>query len=542
MRSFKFGPGALAGGVALFFVLAFNSTLWGHILKIVKPQNLTDWLFLASFFVFQAATYFFVLRVFSFPFVLKPVAAILIIVAAATAHFMAEYGAVIDLNMIRNILQTDPAEARDLINWGTIVHVLGYGILPALAVILAPIAWPAWKPLLRANVAGAAGALALVGGSVALFSGAYFSILREQHEVELSFTPANVVMAVGKLAIRTMREYSGPIASLGVDAHIELAASPPARPRVTVVVVGETARAANFSLLGYARETNPELKKIADLVPFPQVSSCGTDTAHSVPCMFSGLTREKYTRAAFQRRENLLDVVKHAGLDVTWIENQGGCKGVCARVPTVTLTKLTDPRFCVDGECHDEILLDGLEQRIAAMSKGGVLVLHMMGSHGPAYYKRVPRQFARFQPTCQTSQFSKCTTEEIVNSYDNTILYTDHVLARLVDVLRKSSQSGFDTMMLYVSDHGESLGENGVYLHAMPYFIAPREQRHVPMVMWLSPGAEQSLAMKENCLRDLALDGQFSHDNLFHTVLGVHDIRTSVYDADLDMFRHCRSS
>lgn len=257
--------------------------------------------------------------------------------------------------------------------------------------------------------------------------------------------------------------------------------------------------------------------------------------------MFSGLTREKYSHAAFQRRENLLDVVKHAGLDVTWIENQGGCKGVCARVPTVTLTKLTNPRFCAQGECHDEILLDGLEERIAAMKKGGVIVLHMMGSHGPAYYKRVPQQFVRFQPTCDTSQFSKCSKEKIVNSYDNTVLYTDHVLARLVDVLRKTSQGGVDTMMLYVSDHGESLGENGVYLHAMPYVIAPRQQTHVPMVMWQSAGSERSLGMTEHCLRDHAVEGQFSHDNVFHTVLGAHNIRTSVYNADLDMLRHCRS-
>jgi lipid A ethanolaminephosphotransferase len=540
MRSFKLGPGLLAAGVALFLVLAFNGALWGHLLRIVKPQGPTDWLLLASFFLFQSATYFFVLRVFAFPVVLKALAAFLIVLAAVTSHFMAEYGAVIDLNMIRNVLQTDPAEARDLTSWGAVFHVLGYGVLPAIGIMLVRIDWPAWRPLLRANLAGAVAALALVGANVALFSGAYFSILREQREVELSFTPANLVMAFGKLGVRNLREYSGPIAPLGADARLEPGATATARPRVTIVVVGETARADNFSLLGYDRETNPELKKVADLVVFPHVSSCGTDTAYSVPCMFSGLGREKYSFRAFQRRENLLDVLKHAGLDVTWIDNQGGCKGVCARTPTVTTTNLKDLRFCASGECHDEILLDGLPERIAAMQKGGVIVLHMMGSHGPAYYKRVPERFVRFKPICETSQFSKCTNEEIVNSYDNTILYTDYVLARLVDVLRQSSEAGVDTMMLYVSDHGESLGENGVYLHAMPYVIAPRHQTHVPMVMWQSGGSQGSLGMKSNCLRDIAVEGPFSHDNLFHTVLGAHDVSTSVYDAGLDILRHCR--
>lgn len=541
MRSFKLSPGLLAAGVALFLVVAFNSALWGHLLRIVKPQGLTDWSLLASFFLFQTATYFFVLRVFAFPVVLKALAAFLIVLAAGTSHFMAEYGVVIDVNMIRNTLQTNPAEARDLTSWGAVLKVLGYGLLPAVGVMLVRIDWPAWRPLLRANLAGAVAALALVGANVALFSGAYFSILREQREVELSFTPANVVMAFAKLGVRNLREYSGPIAPLGADARIEPDASATGRPRVTIVVVGETARADNFSLLGYSRETNPELKKIPDLVAFPRVSSCGTDTAHSVPCMFSGLGREKYSLRAFQRRENLLDVLKHARLDVTWIDNQGGCKGVCARTPTVTTTNLEDPRFCASGECHDEIMLDGLPERIAAMQKGGVIVLHMMGSHGPAYYKRVPQQFMRFTPICETSQFSKCTNEEIVNSYDNTILYTDYVLARLVDVLRQSSQSGVDTMMLYVSDHGESLGENGVYLHAMPYVIAPTHQTHVPMVVWQSGGSRESLGMKGDCLRDIAVEGQFSHDNLFHTVLGAHDVRTSVYAPGLDILRYCRS-
>jgi lipid A ethanolaminephosphotransferase len=540
MRFFKLGPGLLAAAVALFLVVAFNGALWGHLLRIVKPQAPVDWLLLASFFAFQTATYFLVLRVLSFPYVLKPVAAILIVLAAVTSHFMAEYGAVIDVNMIRNALQTNPAEARDLTSWGAVVHVLGYGVLPAAGVLIMRLNWPAWRPLLRQNLAGATAALALVGSNVAIFSGAYFSILREQREVELSFTPANVVMAVGKLGIRNMREYSGPVSPLGSDARIE--PDPPAngRPRVTVVVVGETARADNFSLLGYGRETNPELKKISNLVAFPHVSSCGTDTAHSVPCMFSGLGREKYSYRAFQRSENLLDVLKHAGLDVIWVDNQDGCKGVCARTPTITTTNAKDPRFCASGECHDEILLDGLPERIATMQKGGVIVLHMMGSHGPAYYKRVPQQFTRFKPICETSQFSRCTSEEIVNSYDNTILYTDYVLARLVDVLRQSSQTGVDTMMLYVSDHGESLGENGVYLHAMPYFIAPRQQTHVPMVIWQSGGSQESLGMSPKCLRDIAVEGQFSHDHLFHTVLGAHDISTSVYDSGLDLLRPCR--
>ncbi|MFN3890206.1 MAG: phosphoethanolamine transferase [Beijerinckiaceae bacterium] len=532
------GPGALSAAVSLFIVLALNGTLWSQFYGVVEPRGLADWLFLSSFALFQVAAYYFFLRLLSLPFLLKVVSALLIVVAAAASHFMGEYGAVIDVNMIRNVLQTDSAEARDLTTFALVMRVFVLGVVPAALILFARIDWPAWKPLLRSNLKGGLTALAVVGVNFAVFSGAYFSVMREHKDVVFKSTPANVVMAASKLGLRSLRHYSGPVAPIGIDARLEPAPAPDGRPLVTLLVIGETARAENFSLFGYARDTNRELKKIPDLIPFPHVSSCGTDTAVSVPCIFSGLGRSRYSLAAFQRRENLLDLVRRTGLDVLWIENQGGCKGVCARIPTVTLTDSKDARFCGDGECHDEILLEGLEQRIAAMQNGGVIVLHMMGSHGPAYFKRVPGAFARFQPVCETSQFSKCTSEQIVNSYDNTIAYTDFVLSRLVALLRK--QDGVDTMMLYVADHGESLGENGVYLHAMPYFMAPVQQTHVPMLMWFSQGVFGSLAIDNGCIADLAHEGHFSHDNVFHTVLGMQRVQTSVYNPDLDILQPCR--
>ena len=532
-------PGPLSVAVALFIVLVLNGTLWSQTYQLIGPRSASDWLFLASFLVFQLATYLFFLRALAMPFVLKIVVAVMIVIGAAAAHFMAEYGGIIDSNMIRNVLQSDAAEARDLVTPAAVLRVLGLGVLPAILILLVPVRWPAWRTLLRRNAQICLVALLIVGGNFAAFSGAYFSVLRENSEIALTSTPANIVIAGGKLAIHTMRAYSGPITPIGTDARIAPAGEG-ARPLVTILVIGETARAENFSLFGYGRDTNPGLRAIPDLVGFPNVTSCGTDTGVSVPCIFSGLGRSNYSLKAFKRRENMLDLVQRTGLGVLWIDNQGGCKGVCARVPTLTMTSSKDARYCGDGECHDEILLDKLGERIAAMRNGGVIVLHMMGSHGPAYYKRVPESFARFQPVCETSQFSKCTSEQIVNSYDNTIAYTDHVLSQLIALLRTASPEAPDTMMLYVSDHGESLGENGLYLHAMPYVLAPKQQKHVPMVMWLSQGALGSLGGQKACIDDLARKGRFSHDNVFHTVLGLHRIETSVYDASLDILSPCR--
>jgi lipid A ethanolaminephosphotransferase len=306
-----------------------------------------------------------------------------------------------------------------------------------------------------------------------------------------------------------------------------------------VIVIGETARADHFALNGYARPTNPGLTKVSGLINYGQAYSCGTDTAQSVPCMFSGLGRSGFTNAKAEARENLLDIFEHAGIDVVWRENQAGCKGVCARVPTETLTGHKVPTYYRSSENFDGVLVDGLDARIAKLERDTVIVLHMMGSHGPAYWKRYSESFERFAPACKDAQFSRCELASIINAYDNTIVYSDHVLARLIEVLAGAASNGVDTGMLYVSDHGESLGEHGMYLHGMPYAIAPEAQIHVPMVVWLSPAMRESRGADQACLLRHA-GTRVGHDHLFHSALGIMQVATRVYDPSLDLFAACR--
>src|SRR5690606_5835407 len=141
------------------------------------------------------------------------------------------------------------------------------------------------------------------------------------------------------------------------------------------------------------------------------------------------------------------------------------------------------------------------------------IVLHMTGSHGPSYYRRYPAEFAKFKPECRTSEFSDCTTDEIVNAYDNSILYTDHILSEIINVL-KGSDDRFAPAMIYMSDHGESLGEDGLYLHAAPYFIAPDVQTHIPFIAWFSPDYANATKLATACVRQDATDAS-SHANLF---------------------------
>ncbi|WP_415246253.1 phosphoethanolamine transferase [Thauera sp.] len=167
-----------------------------------------------------------------------------------------------------------------------------------------------------------------------------------------------------------------------------------------------------------------------------------------------------------------------------------------------------------------------------------MLVLHQLGNHGPAYFRRHPESFRRFTPSCDQDELSKCSREQILNSYDNALLYTDHVLARTIDLLEELDKQ-YDTAMIYVSDHGESLGENGLYLHGLPYSIAPDEQIKVPMVMWFSSGFAARNRLDQECLRAQTAQAA-SHDNLFHTVLGLLDVDTSVRDGALDLAAACR--
>ena len=287
-----------------------------------------------------------------------------------------------------------------------------------------------------------------------------------------------------------------------------------------------------------ARASSPELARRA-VINFPEVTSCGTNTEVSVPCMFSLQGRRHYDEAAIGSSESLLDTLRHAGLRVVWNDNQSGCKGVCAGVESMRPDPAALPQLCDGERCLDEALLESSRSLLRDAAGNLVLVLHQLGNHGPAYFRRYPDAFRRFTPTCDDEDLSKCSREQIANSYDNALLYTDHVLARSIDLLQELAPR-YDTALLYVSDHGESLGENGLYLHGLPYSIAPAEQTRVPMVMWISSGFAARTRLDPACLRTQA-DRPAAHDNLFHTVLGLLDVRTAVRDDTLDLTATCRS-
>jgi len=522
-----------------FLVLVYNTTFWRTFIDATGQLSLAHLPLHVGSFILIVLLFNGFLTLINFRYVLKPVLIVLFMATAATSYFMNQYGTQIDRAMIQNLVETDVREARELLNLKLILTVGLLGVLPSLAVWRVKITYPAWRRDLGIKFGIIAVSALVIAALLFAFFKTLAPTLREHRELRFLLTPTNYIQAVHSY-VRQKESEAVVVAPLGTDAVRSLAKAGNRHRSVTVIVVGETARAMNFSLNGYARATNPELARQPGLINFSNVQSCGTATAVSLPCVFSALGRENYTDNKARAQQGLLDVLAHAGFDVLWRDNNSGCKGTCDRVRYEDMSQpVAGDRFCVGDECYDERLLERLPEIIHNAPGDLVVVLHQKGSHGPAYWKRYPAAFKRFGPVCETNELEKCSREAIVAAYDNTIVYTDHFLNQTIELLKKSAASDdINTAMLYFSDHGESLGENNMYLHGAPYIISPVEQRSVPMMLWLSDGFASRFHIDRRCLAARA--GQaFSHDNVFHSVLGMLSVSTAVYNPRLDILSPC---
>ncbi len=435
---------------------------------------------------------------------------------------MSTYGTVIDQTMLENTLQTNAAEAGDLFSISMLLYLLVLGVLPAWYVLRR---MPRAKGLATELRAKALFSVCLLAGMVLLivpFTSQYASFFREHKSLRFYANPTYFTYSAIRLASSKIKGSAGPVVVQAVAPDAALHDEPPLHPKkLIVLVVGETARADRFALNGYTKPTNPMLGK-EDVVSLGNVTSCGTSTAVSVPCMFSLAGREGFDGETVHEFENVLDVLKRLGVEILWRDNNSDSKGVAVRLPYENFRDPAINPVC-DSECRDTGMLVGLEDHIRKHpGKDLLIVLHQMGNHGPAYYKRYPPEFERFTPVCKTNELSKCTDEEINNAYDNAILYTDHFLAQTIALLKKFDSS-HETAMLYVSDHGESLGEKGMYLHGAPYVFSPKEQTHVASVLWFG----KNFDYRTDDLR-LVKDYPFTHDDLFCALMLTFEVESNV--------------
>ena len=463
----------------------------------------------------------------------RPVIALLLVVTAMAAHYMNRYTVYMDPDMIRNILHTDTKEAGELLSLAALPSVVLLGLVPSLVVYRVRFKPRTFGCALAMRLSAILATLLVATVMIVSVYQPLASLMRNQKELRYLVTPGNYLVSLA--SVLQGPGHSGPKLPVGTQAKV-VGRPAHAKPRLLVLVVGETVRAQNWGLNGYQRQTTPRLALVDGLVNFPDVTACGSATEVSVPCMFSPYGRRDYDKDRIEGSEGLMHVLDHAGIHTLWRDNQGGCKGSCDGLAFESFRDAQVPGACNSEGCMDEAMLSGLVERARREQGDMVVVLHQIGSHGPAYYKRYPKRLSQFTPACESPELIRCNREQIVNAYDNSVLQTDDFLARTIRLL--SGVTSMDTAMLYVSDHGESLGEGGLYLHGVPYAIAPKTQTRVPMVLWLSHGFATSRGLDRACLERIAGEPA-SHDNLFPSVLGLMQVVTPEVDADFDLFTPC---
>ena len=506
--------------VALYLVATANIGFFKQVLTVYPFADnigfivsLTGLLFGLMWLLFQLLCY-------------RPTAKVvliaMVIIAAICGYFTDAYGTIFDRNMLVNSLQTDQAEAMGLMAPSLIIRLLLLGVLPAFIISKIRLKRPSWRRAILQKAATLILSIALIAVCLLPFGDQYASFFR-QHKLVRSYTnPITPIYSVVKLGMDYMDELNRPdtMTAHAVDAKRTNTVGN-AKPKLMVFVVGETVRADHIGLNGYKRDTMPLLASQPDIYSFKDATSCGTSTAYSVPCMFSYANREDYDVDTAEYNENVLDTLNKQGVNVIWRDNNSNSKGVADRV-TFEDYKTPEVNPNCDSECRDIGMLDGFDKLVKSDTapKDTLILLHQMGNHGPAYYKRYPKAFEEYKPVCMTNELSKCDAQSVINGYDNAIRYTDYFLNTVIDTL-KPYQQDYDVVMVYISDHGESLGENNIYLHGLPYSIAPNAQKQVPVIIW-SP---KDNSINSDSLSDMT-NQPVSHDFITPTLLSFFGITT----------------
>lgn len=524
---------------SILFVLFYNFSFFENVFK-TYPLESTFIFNLISVVILLISLTIFFFTLLSSRYTTKPLLILTLFVSAFTAYFMDTYHIVIDDGMIRNSLETNLEESSDLFSFQLVLYVFLLGLLPSYFIYKIKIDYSTFKKEFFAKLKVLALSLSVILIILFSFSKFYTSFFREHKPLRYHVNPIYWIYSIGSYINKTLNSEPIVLKEIGRDAKItpEKTLEEEEKKELIIMVVGEAARADRFSLNGYSKETNPLLKQEKDVINFSNMYSCGTATAESVPCMFSIFDRADYDYKKGKSTENILDVLKNTNkVQILWRDNNSDSKGVALRVDYENFKTPQTNTICDDVECRDEGMLVGLDEYIKKhKDKDILIVLHQMGNHGPAYYKRYPKEFEKFTPVCKTNQLEQCTQEEVSNAYDNAILYTDYFLSKVINFLKPYSNT-HETAMLYMSDHGESLGEKGLYLHGLPYFMAPDEQKHISSLIWLGGEIKEDIDLEK---LNFYKNKQFSQDDLFHTLLGLFEIETDVYKKDMDILNEAR--
>jgi len=472
---------------------------------------------------------------------IKPVLTFIILTAALFNYAMFHYGVIFDDNMFANVVQTDIGESSSYLSATFIIELALMAALPLALLWIVPLQKLSIKKAVWQRGLSAVLSVALVAGIAAAHFDDYAAVGRNNKTLRKVINPVYPYKQAYKYIHETY--FDDPVAyrELAQDIKRKDAGRP---PRLIVMVLGETQRGMNYSLNGYERPTNPYTEKLG-VTSFRHVRSYGTATTISVPYMFSLTPENAYDADIEPHQDNVIDAIARSGAYMSWLDNDSGCKGVCKKIETRNLREeyTGNTELCPHkGSCYDAVFIETLGKMLEnPIEKDTVITLHVMGSHGPSYWQRYPDAFRVFTPDCPQNDIQNCERQALVNTYDNTIVYSDYVLSEIIELI-KTRQPQTDSSMIFMSDHGESLGEKGIYLHGMPRSIAPAEQHHVPFIVWMSDSLRTREGMNTTCLARIAAETKIDNANLSSTLLGIMGLETKLYDPARDYLAPCRGA
>lgn len=533
MKNKKINSTVFIAIMALYFGFILNAPIIKALYELSANSSSQTFVYTAP--ILLSSAFFIIFSLFNIPYLRKPFFIVLILTSTTLSYAILKYKIVFNYEMFINIIETNSAEASSYLNIYSALFTFVFGVIPSIWVAKLDFKSRKFKTYLFQNILGLLiAALAIVSIYKTSYKD-YVSVGRNNRYIRGYIVPAHVY----QLAKHVKKLYFSepiPYVQQGLDAtFIEPTNN---KPNLVVFVLGETARAKNYPEYGYLRNTTPHTDNLK-MISVKNVQTCGTATATSVPCMFSSLKRSNYSLGRAANQDNVIDIIDRAGIASLWVENDGGDKDVAKSITKIDID-VSNNKFCDGSTCQDLIFPANLDNYLnqlnkTAPNKNKLIVMHIIGSHGPTYYKRYPQDKTLFSPACERSDIENCSDIEITNVYDNSIAYTDLVLKQLVLGLKKQS-SNYNTALTYISDHGESLGENGIYLHGTPYAFAPDEQTHVPWMFWLSP--EYISANKINIAQftQYITTNNFSQDNIFATLLDMLNVKTNVLNIKDSLF------
>lgn len=489
--------------LSVFTVLAYHFPFFSLVLKNTEG-GLNGTLIFAGLAVLMLALdfFFYYLILYAGRFVGKCILAFTFIADAITLYFINSYEVLITDKMMGNVFNTQFSEASGFFSLSAVMYVVFLGILPCVYIFAQKVEYGSFKRF-----------MANIGAGLGIVLAVALGHMKNWPWIDRNSTELGSLLMPWSYTVNTFRYYSAEKKRNAKEILLPDAAIVKGGRDVCVLIIGESARRDHFSLYGYERQTNPFTAK--DSVTALIADAAATYTTAGVKAILSHEPSSKLY-------EILPNYMNRAGVDVTWRTSNWGEPPV--HIEKYLKVKDLKARYPEADDRYDGILLEGLKEDILASDKAKTLVvIHTNTSHGPTYFKKYPSEFEEFTPVCTTVEMSKADTQELMNAYDNSIIYTDWLIHSVIETLKEIPE--VRSCMMYVSDHGESLGENNLYMHGVPMSMAPAEQVEIPFIVWDSD--------ENTSIKNLEKVGQY---HVFHSIMNFLGIESPIYDEEKNIF------